>query len=336
MELLQSLPRQQYKVLVSTSTYNHSKYIVQTLDSFAMQQTNFPFVCVILEDCSTDGEQEVIKDWIKRNGENPPSLFTEEYANVYITGHKNNSNCTFVFYLLKENHRKLGKSKAIYAKAWLKASKYYTLCEGDDYWTDPMKLQMQADFLDSHLDYSAVATQSLVIYESGEKSHLFSKHTMDYDWEVGALVGYRPFHTATLMYRPYSELENRPRVYSGDMCLIITLSQKGKIRLMSQCTCVYRKHSGGASSNVRLSDLQRDLAGIPYYFRINSKFPIRRYKAYLYYTFSTFPPNNSLFNIVGYGMKSIWYCLSTYPINVSQLLKSSYNMILKIVVKLKK
>ena len=330
MEFLQPLPRQQYKVLVSTSTYNHSKYITQTLDSFSMQQKNFPFVCVVLEDCSTDGEQDVIKDWIKRNSNNPASLFSEEYADVYVVEHKNNSNCTLVFYLLKENHRKLKKSKAIHAKAWLKASKYYALCEGDDYWTDPMKLQAQVDFLDTHPDYSAVATQSMVIYETEDNPHPFSKHTKDYDWELGALVGYRPFHTATLMYRPCSELDNRPRVYSGDMCLIITLSQKGKIRLMSNCTSIYRKHSGGASSNVSLSDLRRDLVGIPYYIKINRNFPIRRHKAYLYYTFSIFPPQNKLCDILKYGVKSIWFNITSFSVETKNILKILYLMFNKI------
>ena len=53
-------PKQEYKVLVRCFTFNHSKYIEDTLNSFAMQQTNFPFVCLVIDDASTDGEQEVI------------------------------------------------------------------------------------------------------------------------------------------------------------------------------------------------------------------------------------------------------------------------------------
>lgn len=325
-----SIPQQEYKVTVTCVTYNHSKYIVQTLEGFVLQQTTFPFVCVIIDDYSTDGEQTILKNWINSYCNNSPSVFQEECAEVIIASHKDNPNCTLAFYLLKENHKSRRKPKAPYFKPWKSVSQYCAFCEGDDYWTDPMKLQIQADFLDTHLDYSAVATQSMVIYETGDKSRPFSKHTIDYDWERGSLVGYRPFHTATIMYRPCAELDNRPSVYSGDLCLIITLSQKGKIRLMSNCTSIYRKHSGGASSNVNLSDLRRDLAGIPYYIKINPNFPIRRYKAYLYYTFSIFPPQNKLCDILKYGIKSIWFNITSFPIDIKKIIIIFYLMFNKI------
>lgn len=330
MEFSRPLPNRDYKVLIRTITYNHSKYIKQSLDGFVLQRTNFPFVCVVLEDCSTDGEQDVIIDWINHNCKGIPAIFNEEYGAVYVVSHKDNSNCILVFYLLKENHRSQRKPKDPYAKPWFNASKYIALCEGDDYWTDPMKLQKQADFLDTHSDYSAVATQSMVIYESGERSHPFSKHIKECDWDVGTLMGERQFHTATIMYRPYPELDCRPKVYSGDVVLITTLSLKGKWRLMPQITCVYRKHSSGDSSNVKLSDLKRDLAAIPFYLKINPKFPERKYRAYLNYTFSIFPPRNGVKNILKYGIISVYYSLTCIPIDAYQALKTIYYMIKRI------
>jgi len=330
MEYQKPLPQYNFKVMIRCFTYNHSKFIAQTLEGFVSQQTNFPFVCVVVDDCSTDGEQEVIKEWIIQNCNNSPSVFHEEYTDIYIIEHNYNANCTLVFYLLKKNHKSQRKPKAPYVKAWKSASNYVALCEGDDYWTDPNKLQIQADFLDTHLDYSAVATQSMVIYETGDKSRPFSKHTIDYDWERGSLVGYRPFHTATIMYRPCAELDNRPSVYSGDISIMIILSQKGKWRLMSRNTSIYRKHSGGASSNVKLSDLKRDLNGIPYYLALNPNFPIRRYKAYLYYTFSTYPPHNNLSTIVKYGAQSIINSLTCYPLDIYQAARTLYYVLKKI------
>lgn len=331
MEYIQQLPIREYKVIVECLTFNHSKFIEQTLEGFVSQQTNFPFVCVIIDDFSNDGEQNVIKDWIICNSKKAPALYQDNNADIYIVEHKNNFNCTLVFYLLKENHKSRRKPKSPYYNAWKNASKYIALCEGDDYWTDPNKLQMQADFLDSHLDYSAVATQSMIIYESGKPSHPFSKHTNDFDWEVGTLIGFRPFHTATMMYRPCEELDNRPRVFSGDMSMVIILSQKGKWKLMSRSTSVYRKHSGGVSSGVQISDLKRDSNAIPYYRKINPKFPERRYKAYLYYTFSVFPPHNSLCNILKYGIKSIWFSLTCYPMSITETLRIAYRIFIKII-----
>lgn len=55
-----------YKVQARCLTYNQAKYIEDALNGFAMQQTNFPFVCLVIDDCSTDGEQEVIKSWMNR------------------------------------------------------------------------------------------------------------------------------------------------------------------------------------------------------------------------------------------------------------------------------
>lgn len=330
MEYRQLLPQHNFKVMIRCFTYNHSKFIAQTLEGFVSQQTNFPFVCVVVDDCSTDGEQEVIKEWANQNCKNSPSVFQEEYAEIYIIEHKNNANCTLAFYLLKDNHKSQRKPKAPYVKVWKNASKYIALCEGDDYWTDSNKLQIQADFLDTHLDYSAVATQSMVIYQSGEPSHPFSKQTMELDFDKGSLIGERPFHTATIMHRPYEELDNRPGVYSGDISMMIILSQKGKWRLMSQCTSVYRKHSGGASSNVKLSDLKRDLTAIPFYLKINPSFPVRRYKAYLYYTFSIFPLDNNVRDILKYGLMSIWLSLTSFPINFNQVLKTAYYVYLKL------
>ena len=330
MDSLQQLPQHEYKVMIRCFSYNHSKFIVQALEGFVNQQTDFPYVCVVVDDYSTDGEQDVIKDWIRHKCHISPVILNEVFADIYIVDHKDNSNCTLVFYFLKENHKSQRKPKAPYIKTWKNASKYIALCEGDDYWIDPMKLQVQADFLDNHLDYSAVATQSMVIYESGEKSHPFSKHTKDYDWELGTLVGYRPFHTATIMYRPCEELDNHPRVYSGDISIMIILSQKGKWRLMSRCTSIYRKHSSGASSTVTLGELKRDLAGIPYYLKLNPKFPIRQYKAYLYYTFSIFPPQNKLYDILKYGLKSIWLNITIYPVNIKVVFKILYLMYNKI------
>lgn len=323
-------------VVTCCSTYNHAPYIVEAMNGFAMQETNFPVYYLITDDASTDGEPEVIKQYLADHFQTP--YRTEETDDYYLicAVHKTNPNCNFIVFFLKYNHYSIKKPKRPYQAEWRENTKYIAICEGDDYWTDPMKLQIQAEFLDTHSDYSAVATQSTVIYESGDKSHPFSKHIIDYDWERGSLVGYRPFHTATIMYRPCAEIDNRPSVYSGDIAIMIILSQKGKVRLMSQCTSIYRKHSAGASSNVRLSDLQRDLSGIPYYLAINPNFPIRRYKAYLYYTFSTFPPSNGVCSILKYGIISIWYSLTCKPVSFYMSTKTAYSIFLKLKKKIQK
>ena len=97
-------PKQDYKVLCYCCTYNQAQYITDTMNGFAMQKTNFPFVCLIIDDCSTDGEQEVIQAWIERECDMKKVEHVElELSNVLLVPHKTNENCTFAIYLLKRN-----------------------------------------------------------------------------------------------------------------------------------------------------------------------------------------------------------------------------------------
>ena len=138
-----------YKVCVNCPTFNHAPYITETLDGFCMQQTDFPFVCAILDDASVDGEQEVINNYIR----NHFSIeYTEETDDYYLSFaiHKDNSNCHFAVLLLKYNHFSIKKSTLPYISRWFDGADYFAMCEGDDYWTDAQKLQRQADALDAN------------------------------------------------------------------------------------------------------------------------------------------------------------------------------------------
>lgn len=144
------IPKLDYKVLVFCATYNHSKYIEDTLNGFAMQQTNFPFVCLVMDDCSTDGEQEVIMAWMERECDMEKAEYIDlELSNVILVPYKANNNCTFAFYLLNKNMYGKPEKKQLITP-WRDHCEYEALCEGDDYWIDPLKLQKQVDYLDTH------------------------------------------------------------------------------------------------------------------------------------------------------------------------------------------
>lgn len=146
-----------FLVRVSCMTFNQTTYITDALNGFVMQQTIFPFVCTIVDDASTDGEQEVIRKYVQDHFDCQDSTVAYEkdtnYGHVTFAQHKNNKNCYFVVVYLNENHYSQKKSKASYIAEWANA-KYVALCEGDDYWTDPLKLQKQVDFLEAHPNYS--------------------------------------------------------------------------------------------------------------------------------------------------------------------------------------
>ena len=118
-------------VSISCITYNHSRFIKQCLDGFLMQQTDFDFEVLIHDDASTDGTQEIIKAY----QENYPEIIKPilQSENQYSKGVRG-INSTFN-----------------YSRA---QGKYIALCEGDDYWTDPLKLQKQVDFLEANKEYS--------------------------------------------------------------------------------------------------------------------------------------------------------------------------------------
>ena len=150
----------EYKWLVCTRcfTYNHAPYIKDAMNGFAMQETMFPVVTLIVDDASTDGEQEVILEYLKENFDDPYRDKETEYARIICAKHHTNQNCMFVVFLLKYNHHSIKKPKMAYLSEWVDNAKYHALCEGDDYWVDSLKLQKQASFLENKSEYGLVYT----------------------------------------------------------------------------------------------------------------------------------------------------------------------------------
>ena len=64
--MINNIENPEFKVFVRCMTYNQSKYIVETMNGFTMQQTDFPFVCCIVDDSSTDGEQKIISKYLNK------------------------------------------------------------------------------------------------------------------------------------------------------------------------------------------------------------------------------------------------------------------------------
>ncbi len=138
-----------FKVCVYCNTYNQASYIKNTMDGFCIQQTNFPFVCMIMDDASTDGEPEVIKQYLNDHFDTEWTKETDDYL-LTLARHQENKNCYFAVYLLKYNHYSIKKRRLRYYRELTDEIDYVALCEGDDYWTDKHKLQKQADALDAN------------------------------------------------------------------------------------------------------------------------------------------------------------------------------------------
>ncbi len=144
-----------YLLSIHCMTFNQAKYITDAMNGFCMQKTTFPFVALIVDDNSTDGEQDVIKSYLDDNFDMASAQRKETEDAFFIeANHKENKSCHFVVVLLKQNMYRNKPKKLSLISQWENSVKYRAVCEGDDYWTDPLKLQKQVDFLEEHLDYS--------------------------------------------------------------------------------------------------------------------------------------------------------------------------------------
>jgi glycosyltransferase involved in cell wall biosynthesis len=219
----------QWKVCVKCYTYNQSIYIIDAMNGFTMQQTDFPFVCCIVDDCSTDGEQEVIMNYLQDNFDlEDESVVRNEETEDYVlcfAQHKTNQNCYFAVFYLKYNHYSIKKTKAPYFKEWKNDTKYLAICEGDDYWIDKQKLQIQVDFLDAHPNINMCTHACQIVRDDKKVISVMKVKGGDHILDTGKLIeGVGAGRTVTLVYRPRL-YDNRPSFWSklrvGDYPLCI-------------------------------------------------------------------------------------------------------------------
>lgn len=250
--------KNQFKVFVRSITYNHSKFIKEAMDGFCMQQTDFPYICSIIDDASTDGEQKVLNDYLEYNFRVSEGYKKEtEYAYVTFAQHNENRNCYFVVLLLKYNHyqKGIGWKKAQYIAEWRDNCKYEALCEGDDYWTDPKKLQKQVDFLDANPDYSMCFANAIEHWEDGRNEDKIFSNVQDREYSGVEIFKTWTVPTASVMHRMsvkdsdvYIKATQNKKFIYGDILLFLSCAHEGKLRGMSDIMTVYRKQPGGMTA----------------------------------------------------------------------------------------
>lgn len=220
-------------VSIKCTVYNHEPFLRQCLDGFVMQQTTFPFEAIVHDDASTDGSAAIIREYAEK--------YPDIIKPIYET----------------ENRYHKGFNKIINA-AMHPDSKYIALCEGDDYWTDPHKLQLQVDFLESHPDYVLCCANHLLYNQDKgimEEEPVYN-WVFEGEWETERLFDITLdnyfkhwwVRTLTVMYRRYDYFqEMRVKSYQSirDDNFYYTVLSHGKGVLMKDVVGVYRRHSGG-------------------------------------------------------------------------------------------
>jgi glycosyltransferase involved in cell wall biosynthesis len=220
------------KLSVLLTTYNHERFIEQAIDSVLMQETNFDFEIVIMEDCSTDSTRDLVIDYHRQHRDLIRLILSEENKN-------DNTN---------------------FATAWQTSpSQYIATLDGDDYWTSPRKLQKQVDFLDQHPECAICFHDAAIIHEDCREERNQAQDSNSTSWtytpghmkEISALedllthnfiAGCSPMLRREL-------LKQLPGWYAnaawGDWPLYILSAQHGKIGHINEILGVYRLHSGG-------------------------------------------------------------------------------------------
>lgn len=237
---------------ISCMTYNHAQFVKEALQGFVMQETTFPFVAIIVDDASSDETQEVIKcflsDCFDVLSDTMVYEQSKDEASEIVARNKTNKNCFFVVYLLKENHYHLRRSKWRYIAKWTKDIKYTAICEGDDFWIDPNKLQKQVDFMEMHNDYSMCFHKVNVFTEIEADQCLFS-YLEEKDYSAREVYQQWIVPTCSVLYRRYKgkPFEHNSSVVFTDNYYWLQLAERGKLRCLGFTGATYRRYNGSAS-----------------------------------------------------------------------------------------
>jgi len=223
-------------VSIDCITYNHAPYLRQCLEGIMMQKTDFSFEVLIHDDASTDGTQDIIREY--------EAMYPDVIKPIYQT----------------ENQYSKGLSISRTFNFPRARGRYVALCEGDDYWIDPYKLQKQVDFLESHHDYVMCCSDAVVSSPEGELD--WCRYGKDADISVKDMVlgGGDFIQTASQIFRKTLIEKDYPKSCIGDYPLQIFAVLNGKVRWFAEKQVVYRFNSVGSwTSALRTRPLEQRL-----------------------------------------------------------------------------
>ena len=186
------------------------------IEGFLMQQTNFDYEIIIADDCSTDDTGKIIKEYEKK------------HPHVFNSLHRKKNMGAIPNLMEAMKHAK---------------GEYIALCEGDDYWTNPQKLQKQVDFMDKNRDYSICFHPVKITFEDSKETSIFPEDVSNLT--LKRLVSANYIQTNSVLYRRQDYSQLKDDVMPGDWYLHLFHAQFGKIGCINEAMSVYRRHSRG-------------------------------------------------------------------------------------------
>lgn len=215
------------KVSIRCFAYNHERFIRQCLDGFVMQKTDFRFEAIVHDDASTDNTAAIIREYAEK--------YPDIIKPIYETENQYSKHDGSLTRIMNAHTR----------------GKYVAMCEGDDYWTYPYKLQKQVDFLESHPDYVMCSSRWDEYFENEKR---MSPDIPGYVPKEGLTYSLNDFIHGLWCFQPLTVVYRRDALdmarYSQcrpakDITWFYLLLTRGKGFCFHDSMAVYRYHSGG-------------------------------------------------------------------------------------------
>tara|TARA_R110000850_G_scaffold25797_1_gene74162 strand:- start:15993 stop:16949 length:957 start_codon:yes stop_codon:yes gene_type:complete len=238
-EFLRRFEKKQVEVFRNTSfenplvsvcivTYQHANYIRECLNGILMQQTTFPFEILLGDDASTDGTRETCIEYAQKHPTKIRLFLHHRENNIAINGSPT------------------GRFNFLY-NLYNASGKYIALCEGDDYWTDPLKLQKQVDFLEDNDEYNICFHKVKLYYN---QNNIFTKDTITREvnetTDVIELSKGNFIHTPSIVFRNNYELSKwLVKCPTVDWALYMTIVNSNKIKKINEIMAIYRINDKG-------------------------------------------------------------------------------------------
>lgn len=239
-------------ISIACITYNHELFLAEAIESFLMQKTEYSYEIIIHDDASTDNTASILREYAAKY----PNLIFPIYQKTNQYSQGINPGFSFVIPACQ--------------------GKYIAVCEGDDYWTDPFKLQKQVDFMEENPDFT-LCYHNAIIKHDGEKGkdEYFINNSINETTDITKVInGEDSIPTASMLFR-WAALEIPlwlKYVYNGDLALQLILANRGKFHYSEETMSVYRKQPGGLHATVQSEAIWRHKIKLMVYFNFYTNF----------------------------------------------------------------
>ena len=227
-------------ISVCVQTYQHSNFIRECLEGILLQNTDFSFEILLGEDDSSDGTREICKEYAEKYPDKIRLFLHHRENNIWV-GDQPTGRFNFLYNMFSAK------------------GKYIALCEGDDYWTDPLKLQKQVDFLETNPYYGICFHNVRQLSSFNENSVIIPGVESDKDFNLEEYIIRNRTATCSMVFRR-KYIDPLPqwfmKVPFGDLGIILFILKKTNLKgkVLKETMGVYRIHEDSTHGKFQKDD----------------------------------------------------------------------------------